>query len=569
VGFLRAFDVHFNLLLTDVDEEYSVQKKDAKEHGITSSGEPPRTLKRYDFVNHLILYHAFSPTSVVDQALSSKSFQSNLRHLPQLLVRGGNVIFMSGYRKSCISYTTMRNKLRPPRSVAQARTQGSTGSSVHKYLLDGIKEKRTDPGSDFAEDLSKRRRVSRDSMIVTGDRSSGSSSSSISKSQCAIEDLPNTCSDQTAAMPDVVSLEPVGSSASSLKGIAPSSADRLSPRYRHDNSGSQRREAVRSETDNRSISSDQGRSSLHKHDFEHKAQRASPSRAEGERDSYHDRRESTIVKEGKRDSVAKSGSQEEGEEINYLDQDVKRELDRAVDSYIRSTGSIKTQGQRNRDDSTSKIRKDSVEENQRNDQSARKLQLGRDQTSDRRGLIDGHTFLRHERPCDINRLSRSDYRPGKSDDISRDKEEDRDRVVARDRDTDRERDRDRDRDAARDRDTDRDRDRDRDVARDRDTGRDRDRDRDRDAARDRDTDRERDRDRDRDVARERDRDRDRDVARDRERDTGRDRDRDVGRDRDRDRYKDSDRYKDRDKDSDKNRDRGRDRDRDRVDTVKD
>jgi small nuclear ribonucleoprotein (snRNP)-like protein len=486
VGFLKAFDIHFNLLLTDVDEEYSIHRrkgtKDANEQGLESSGEPPRTLKRCDIVNQLILYSSLRPTCVADQALLSNYIFSDVRHLPQLLVRGGNVIFMSSYRKSCISYSTMRNKLRASRN---GQAQGSTAvSSVCSNLFDGMKVKRTDPAPDSTEGRAKRRRVNRGNVIVTGDRSSSG------KYQGAIED--------------------------------PSSGN-----------------------------SEQGKGSLHKGGPKNQAQRVSSSRAERERGTYCGRREPASIEECKRDSVVKSGNEEQREDLRYLDQDVKRVLDRAIDSYKRSAGSVKTERQRDRDDSNLEGKEDRVQETPIYNRSARKVPLPRDQTSDRKGLKDGHSSLRQQKPCVRECLSKRKHRHGKSEDFSRDR--DRDRIdTVKNLHPKRDRDRDRDRvDTMKDHHPNRDRDRDRvDTMKDHHPNRDRDRDRDRDRV---------DTMKDHHPNRDRDRDRDRDRV-----DTMKDHhpNRDRDRDRDRDRV-------DTMKDHHPNRDRDRDRDRDRVDTMKD
>jgi small nuclear ribonucleoprotein (snRNP)-like protein len=497
VGFLKAFDIHFNLLLTDVDEEYSINRrmgaKDAEKQGLLSSGELPLTLKRCDIVNKLILYSALTPICVADPALLSNSIFSDIRHLPQLLVRGCNVIFMSSYRKSCISYATMRNKLKVSRN---AQTQGS-GASVRSNLLERVKEKRTDPAPDSTQDLSKRRRASRGNLIVTGNRSSSD------KSQGGIEDPTSGNSEQRKG---------------SLLGGGP----------------------------------------------EYHAQRVLSTRAE--RETYRDRRISASVQEGKRDSVVHCGSQEQGEDLRYLDQDVKKELDRAIDSYRRSAGPVKTQSQRDRDDYTLKGKEYSVQATPRNDQSASKVRLTRDQTSGRKGLIDGHTSIHHEQSSDRDCLSRRDYRHSKLEDYNRDRERDKiDTIKDHNLDTDRDSKRDRDRvDAVKDHHPNRDRDRDRvDTVEVHHPNRDRDRDR-VDTVKDQHPNRNKDRDQDRDRVdtvkdhypnRKKDRDQDRDRV-----DTVKDNNSNRNRDRDRDRV-------DMVKDINSNRDR--DRDRDRVDTVKD
>jgi hypothetical protein len=297
---------------------------------------------------------------------------------------------------------------------------------------------------------------------------------------------------------------------------------------------------------------------------EYHAQRVLSTRAE--RETYRDRRISASVQEGKRDSVVHCGSQEQGEDLRYLDQDVKKELDRAIDSYRRSAGPVKTQSQRDRDDYTLKGKEYSVQATPRNDQSASKVRLTRDQTSGRKGLIDGHTSIHHEQSSDRDCLSRRDYRHSKLEDYNRDRERDKiDTIKDHNLDTDRDSKRDRDRvDTVKDLHPNRDRDRDRvDTVEVHHPNKDRDRDR-VDTVKDQHPNRNKDRDQDRDRVdtvkdhypnRKKDRDQDRDRV-----DTVKDDNSNRNRDRDRDRV-------DMVKDINSNRDR--DRDRDRVDTVKD
>ena len=107
-GFLRAFDAHFNLLLTDVDEEYGNRNRIATQSEQVSSQHQQyfyRHQKRNDGGSASASATGNVRTSSSSSSVSeggkshidkARSRVSTLkRHLPQLLIRGDNVISLS------------------------------------------------------------------------------------------------------------------------------------------------------------------------------------------------------------------------------------------------------------------------------------------------------------------------------------------------------------------------------------------------------------------------------------------------------------------------------------------
>ena len=106
-GFLRAFDAHFNLLLTDVDEEYGNRNR------IAAQSEQVSNQHQQYFYRHQKRNDGGSASTSASGNVSTSSSSSSVsegkshsdkarsrvstlkRHLPQLLIRGDNVISLS------------------------------------------------------------------------------------------------------------------------------------------------------------------------------------------------------------------------------------------------------------------------------------------------------------------------------------------------------------------------------------------------------------------------------------------------------------------------------------------
>ena len=112
-GFLRAFDAHFNLLLTDVDEEYGNRNKFAAAQSQQSLSQQQQYFSRHQNRNdsggsasggggmRTMSSSSSSSSSTVSEGGKSHSDKARSRvptlkrHLPQLLIRGDNVISLS------------------------------------------------------------------------------------------------------------------------------------------------------------------------------------------------------------------------------------------------------------------------------------------------------------------------------------------------------------------------------------------------------------------------------------------------------------------------------------------